>query len=117
MLMIDSGRLASFRVFAEELSFTRAAARLHISQPALHVQIRKLAESLGVALYRRSGRSLVLTTAGRELLGFARDSERRSETFLASLGRPTPRSIVLAAGEGTLLFVLGEAIRRATRRS
>jgi LysR family transcriptional regulator, low CO2-responsive transcriptional regulator len=115
--MIDSGRLASFRAFAEELNFTRAAVRLHISQPALHVQITKLAESLGVALYRRSGRSLVLTSAGRELLGFARDYERRSETFLALLGRPTPRTIVLAAGEGTLLFVLGDAIRRATRRS
>jgi DNA-binding transcriptional LysR family regulator len=114
--MIDSTRLASFRVFAEELSFTRAAARLHISQPALHVQIGKLAESLGVELYRRNGRRLELTPAGRELLGFARDSERRTETFLASLGRSTPRTVVLAAGEGSLLFVLGDAIRRATRR-
>lgn len=114
--MMDSSRLASFRVFAEELSFTRAAARLHISQPALHVQITKLAESLGVALYRRNGRQLALTPAGRSLLGFARDSERRTETFLASLGRSTPRTVVLAAGEGSLLFVLGDAIRRATRQ-
>jgi LysR family transcriptional regulator, low CO2-responsive transcriptional regulator len=113
--MIDSTRLSSFRVFAEELSFTKAAARLHISQPALHVQISKLAESLGVALYRRNGRALALTPAGRDLLGFARDSERRTETFLASLGRATPRTVVLAAGEGTLLFVLGDAIRRAAR--
>jgi DNA-binding transcriptional LysR family regulator len=112
--MIDSGRLASFRVFAEELNFTRAAARLHISQPALHVQVSTLAESLGVTLYRRTGRSLALTSAGHALLGFARDSERRTETFLASLGRASPRTVVLAAGEGTQLFVLGEAIRRAT---
>ena len=90
--MIDSVRLASFRMFAEELNFTRAAARLHISQPALHVQISTLADSLGLALYRRTGRSLSLTSAGQALLGFARDSERRTETFLASLGRPTPRS-------------------------
>ena len=114
--MIDSTRLASFRVFAEELSFTRAAVRLHISQPALHVQINKLADSLGVALYRRSGRVLALTPAGRSLLGFARDSERRTDAFLASLGRATPQTVVLAAGEGTLLFVVGEAIRKATRQ-
>lgn len=112
--MIDSARLASFLVFAEELNFTRAAARLHISQPALHVQINTLAESLGVALYRRAGRSLALTAAGQALLGFARESERRTEAFLASLGRETPRTVVLAAGEGTQLFVIGEAIRRAT---
>lgn len=116
MTMIDSTRLASFRVFAEELSFTRAATRLHISQPALHVQIQKLAESLGVSLYERVGRSLVLTPAGDALLGFARDSERRTDAFLGSLGRATPRTVVLAAGEGSLLYVLGDAIGRASRR-
>src|SRR4029079_5069445 len=109
--MIDSSRLASFRVFAEELNFTRAAARLHISQPALHVQIQKLAASLRVAVYERAGRALLLTPAGHALLGFARESERRTEAFLASLGRATPRTVVLAAGEGTLLFVLRDAIR------
>jgi DNA-binding transcriptional LysR family regulator len=54
--MIRSEWLTSFIAFAEELNFTRAAARLHISQPAFHVQIRKLAEALGVTLYERAGR-------------------------------------------------------------
>jgi len=111
--MIDSDRLASFRVFAEELNFTRAAPRLHVSQPALHVKVGKLADSLGVELYRRTGRTLSLTRAGQALLAFARDSERHTEAFLAELGRPAPRTVVLAAGEGTLLYVLGDAVRHA----
>jgi DNA-binding transcriptional LysR family regulator len=114
--MIDSGRLASFIAFAEERNFTRAAARLHLSQPALHVQITKLAGELGVALYRRVGRAIELTDAGTALLGFARDEERRAQDFLATLGRPAPRSLVLAAGEGTLLYVLGDAIRSISAR-
>ena len=61
--MIDSDRLRSFIAFGEELSFTRAAARLHLSQPALHVQVARLTEELGVLLYRRVGRGPVPSAA------------------------------------------------------
>jgi DNA-binding transcriptional LysR family regulator len=113
--MIDSERLRSFIAFAEELNFTRAALRLHLSQPALHVQIRKLGEDVGAPLYTRAGRALALTSQGRELLGFARELRDRTDTFLKGLGQPGPRQVVLAAGEGTLLYLLGEAIRKAAR--
>ena len=53
--------LEAFVAFAERMSFTHAARDLHISQPALHVQIARLTEALGVRLYRREGRALVLT--------------------------------------------------------
>lgn len=112
--MID-GRLESFIAFAEALNFTRAAARLHLSQPALHVQIKRLAADVGFPLYSRAGRSIVLTPQGRALLAFARDLRERSESFLAQLGGAAPRRLVLAAGEGTLLYVLGPAIREAAR--
>jgi DNA-binding transcriptional LysR family regulator len=111
--MLDSERLASFIAFAEELNFTRAAARLHLSQPALHVQVAKLAAEVGAALYQRQGRALTLTHAGREVLAFARETRRRTEAFLAGLGAPAPRSVALAAGEGALLYVLGGAVRQA----
>jgi len=114
--MLDSTRLISFIVFAEELNFTHAAARLHLSQPALHVQVRKLAEALGVALYRRTGRRLELTQAGRQLLSFARDEERRTQAFLSTMGSTSRRTVVFAAGEGTLLYVLGGAVRRFAAR-
>lgn len=114
--MISSERLSSFLVFGEELNFTRAAARLHLSQPSLHVQIKKLAEELGVELYRRVGRNLELTAQGRAALAFARELDERSRAFRGALGKPSPERLVVAAGEGTFLYVLGQALREACRK-
>lgn len=58
-------QLRYFTVVAEQLNFTRAAELLHVSQPALSVQIRGLERALGVELLRRTSRSVVLTDAGR----------------------------------------------------
>ncbi|WP_394255796.1 LysR family transcriptional regulator [Pseudoclavibacter helvolus] len=65
---LDLRQLAHFVVVAEELHFGRAAQRLHLSQPALSVQIRKLELSLGTALFTRDSRNVVLTPAGEVLL-------------------------------------------------
>lgn len=62
-------QLRYFIVLAEELSFTRAARRLHLSQPALSVQIRHLERDIGADLLRRTSRSVELTEAGRGLHG------------------------------------------------
>ncbi len=116
--MIDSTRLSSFSVFAEELNFTRAAKRLHISQPALHVQIAKLAESVEAPLYRRRGRSLELTSAGRHLQRFALDQQQQHEAIRAQLRGevPVPR-ITLASGTGALLYVMGPAVVEFRKRT
>lgn len=55
-------------VVAEQGSFTRAAAILHVSQPALSQQIRLLEETLGVQLLDRSGRTVTATDAGKVYL-------------------------------------------------
>src|SRR5580704_6375631 len=60
--------LRYFVAVAEELSFTRAAAILHVAQSAVSAQIRHLEESLGVALLERSSRRVELTGAGRTFL-------------------------------------------------
>ncbi len=115
--LLDGESLAAFVVFAELRNFTRAAKRLHLSQPALHARIRKLADELGVALYRREGRGLALTDAGRELLRYARELEGRTRELHAALHGTQPTApVTLAAGEGGFLYLLGEPIRRFVKR-
>ncbi len=57
---------------ADERHFTRAAARLHIAQPALSQQVRRLEDEVGVALVDRTTRHVALTPAGELLVGRAR---------------------------------------------
>jgi|SRR5262245_1028413 len=112
--LLDSDALSSFAVFAEHRNFTAAATDLHISQPALHVKIKKLSAELGLPLYERYGRELRLTSYGERLAAFARDSRRRLDDFLAELHRATS-PITIAAGRGSVRWVITDQIRRITR--
>lgn len=60
--------IKAFMAVARLGSFTRAAAEVNVSQPALTVQIRQLEEALGVRLFDRNKRQVVLTEAGRDLM-------------------------------------------------
>jgi len=64
-------QLRSFAAVAEVGHLTRAAERLHISQPALSSQIKALEDELGLALFERTPVGMALTTAGRRLLSQA----------------------------------------------
>lgn len=64
-------QLRYFAVLATELSFTRAARRLHVSQPPLSYQIANLESELGARLFNRTSRSVELSEAGKALLPHA----------------------------------------------
>ena len=67
---------------AEERHFGRAAARCHVSQPALSAQVKKLETSLGARLFERTPRGVVVTATGRTLLRQARRMLDEGRRFL-----------------------------------
>ena len=68
-----------FLAVAQHHSFTKAAAALHVSQPALSQQVRQLEESLSAQLFDRSGRTTRLTDAGEVYLRYARRASQELE--------------------------------------
>jgi LysR family transcriptional regulator, low CO2-responsive transcriptional regulator len=104
--------LRAFLAFADTLNFTRAAGRLHLTQPAVHGQVKKLSELLGVPLYQRRGRDLVLTTDGVRTRAFAAEQLAHGRRFMAAVqGRDEAERVTLAAGEGAHLYLLGPVLR------
>ncbi|TYL41791.1 LysR family transcriptional regulator [Dickeya sp. ws52] len=114
MLKENFSDLISFRMVAQEKSFTRAAAKLGISQSALSHAMRSLEERLGVRLLTRTTRSVSLTEAGERLLGNISPSLNELEYALEDLGemRDKPAgNIRLTAGEHAVNFVLWPVLK------
>lgn len=74
--------IRAFIAVAQTGSFTGAAAQLHLSQPGLTVQIRRLEETIGARLFDRNSRNVALTPTGRELLPSLQKSLRDMEHVL-----------------------------------
>ena len=72
MLHLTFRQLSIFSSVSRHLSFTRAAEELHLSQPAVSMQIRQLEENVGMPLFEQLGKKIFLTEAGHELYHYAR---------------------------------------------
>ena len=82
----DLNDLAAFAVVAEEQSFTRAAAKLRMSQSALSHAIKGLEARLGILLLARTTRSVSATDAGQRLLRILRPALQEIDAEVAAIG-------------------------------
>jgi DNA-binding transcriptional LysR family regulator len=111
-------QLEVFAAVARERSFTRAADRLHLTQPAVSIQMQKLAESIGQPLFELVGREVRLTEIGRELLATCAsidDTWERFESALAGhhkLERGRLRVSTVMTAKYFLPRMLGQFCRR-----
>jgi len=106
--VMDLRHLRSFVAVAEELSFRRAAERLHLSQPPLSRQIKALEEELGVRLLERDrGSRVSLTDAGKSFLA---DARLALSTATAARGRAQN-----AARDARVQLKLGNIAKLSTR--
>lgn len=114
---MELSQLETFLAVAEERSFSRAAARLHRSQPAVSQVIRKLEESVGETLFDRAARDGSLTAAGELLRDYALRLlalRREAASALGELKSLERGRLQLAANEYTCLYLLPaiDAFRR-----
>jgi DNA-binding transcriptional LysR family regulator len=116
---IELRHLRYFVAVAEELHFGRAAQRLHLAQPPLSQQIRKLEEILGYRLFERTSRSVSLTAAGAVFLERAQRTLRNIQRDIEetrSVGRGEVGSLHIGFVGSAMLATL-PAIFRAYREA
>ncbi|MEV5429603.1 LysR family transcriptional regulator [Streptomyces sp. NPDC052701] len=87
---LDPRLLRAFVTVAEELHFTRAAARLYVAQQALSRDVRRLERELGAELFVRTTRQVTLTADGERLLPHARRVLQAQDELLAAFGQARP---------------------------
>ncbi|MEU4036690.1 LysR family transcriptional regulator [Streptomyces collinus] len=87
---LDPRLLHAFLAVAEELHFTRAAARLYVAQQALSRDVRRLERELGAELFLRTTRQVTLTADGERLLPHARRVLAAQDDLLAAFGQARP---------------------------
>lgn len=98
MASFNYHHLRYFRAVAHDGNLTRTAERLNVSQSALSSQIKDLEDRLGHALFERTGRSLLLTEAGRIVLDHADRIFTTGEDLLAALAQSGPKLPPLRIG-------------------
>ncbi len=99
MEFLNYHHLRYFWAVAKEGGLTKAAVKLHVSQPTISAQIQALEGALGEKLLRRAGRNLVLTEAGHQVLSYAEEIFSLGEDLMNLVKQqPTARPLRLNIG-------------------
>lgn len=100
-------QLRVFEAVARHSSYTRAAEELHLSQPAVSMQVRQLEDEIGLPLFERLGKQVVTTEAGREVFHYSQvisQSLREMEEVLESLKGVSRGSLRIAVASTVNYF-------------
>ena len=117
---INLHQLRIFQAVAQHGGYSRAAAALYLSQPGVSLQVKALEKSIGLPLFEKVGRTLHLTEAGRELLGY---SERiftlldETRLVMEELGGGRRGTIKVAASTTAGIYVVPPALGAFHRQS
>jgi DNA-binding transcriptional LysR family regulator len=106
--------LRAFLSVATEKSFSRAAEKLHRTQPAVSLSVQRLEQALGEKLIDRSAREILLTDAGQIAFEFARRFENLQadlENALAELKDKRAGRLIIGANESSTLYLLDDIER------
>ena len=115
MRNLNLDQLRSLMEVVELGSFTAAAKRLHLTQPAISQQIRELEHRCGLQLVERIGRRAFATPAGRELIVHGRRIMADAEHALAAVRqhkKGTAGRVHIGAGPTALVYLLPPALRK-----
>jgi LysR family transcriptional regulator, regulator of gene expression of beta-lactamase len=107
---ISLNNLRAFDAAARNLSFTQAGKSLFVTQAAVSHQVKALEDQLGVKLFRRTTRGLVLTDEGHALAPIVDDALGRIEKSLIALSKGAPTQVLTISVVGT--FALGFLISK-----
>ncbi len=115
--MLDTDQLRSFLAIVDSGSFTKAAERVHKTQSAVSMHIRRLEEQLGCALFVKQGRGAKLTAEGESLIDYARRIIQVEAGAVAALSRKGLRgSVRLGIPDDYAETFLAEVLARFNRR-
>lgn len=111
---MDLDQMRGFLETAREKSFTKAAAKLFLTQPAVSLQVKALETELGTKLFERRGKQVLLTDAGR--LFFERSEEvldlvSRVEQDIASLGELKTGRLRIGTSDTNCAYVLPPVVK------